>query len=66
MDPNVMTNMISSVGFPIAACAAMFWYIYKTDARHDDEVDKLRGVLEQNTLAIQKLCDRLEVKQDDK
>lgn len=61
-------QMIQAFGFPIASCCAMAWYVkYITDQNnqrldtmnkeHREEVSRLSGVLENNTLAIQKLTD---------
>lgn len=30
MDPTEITNLVGSVGFPIVACAALFWMINST------------------------------------
>ena len=30
MDPNEITNLIGSMGFPIVACGALFWMINTT------------------------------------
>ena len=53
-------DFISSVGFPIAVCLICFWYINKQDIAHREENQKLTQVLENNTLAIQHLADKLE------
>ncbi len=61
-------QMIQAFGFPIASCCAMAWYVkYITDQNnqrldtmnkeHREEVHRLSSVLENNTLAIQKLTD---------
>lgn len=68
---DTVLQMITSVGFPIVACIFMGWYVkYQTDnyrnevrdmqKEHKDEISKLSEVLQNNTLAIQKLCDKLE------
>lgn len=69
-------QIISSLGFPIAACVGMGLYVktqtenYRTDVKdiqreHKDEIAKVTEALNNNTLALQKLCDKLE-KEDDK
>ena len=61
-------TLIQSFGFPVAACSVMAWYVkYITDQNnsrldsmnkeHREEVSRLSSVLENNTLAIQKLTD---------
>lgn len=68
---DTVLQMITSVGFPIVACIFMGWYVkYQTDnyrnevkdmqKEHKEEISKLSEVLQNNTLAIQKLCDKLE------
>ena len=59
MDVNMIVEAISSLGFPIVVCAAMFWYINKRDQEHKDEVSKLRESLDKNTEVITKLLERL-------
>ena len=63
-------QMIQAFGFPIAACAAMAWYVkYITDENnrrmdqlnrdHKEEVEKITEALQNNTLALQHLTDML-------
>lgn len=65
MDVNVITTLISSVGFPIACCIFLFWAIGKLDDRHADEVEKLRISVDNNTRAMLKLCQKLGVTIDE-
>jgi len=55
MDISTVSQLISSVGFPIAACIALFWQMNKQNEQHKAEMDSLKEALEQNTLAINKL-----------
>lgn len=55
MDFTAVSQLISSVGFPIAACIALFWQMTKESERHKEEMDALKESLNQNTLAITKL-----------
>ena len=48
-------NIISSVGFPIAACVAMAIYIKQRDTKHELEVDKLRQSIDNNTKVMTEL-----------
>ena len=61
MDASAITQIISSVGFPIAACLICFWYVNKLTETHKGEVNKLTDALNNNTLVMQKLCDKLGV-----
>ena len=66
---------ISTLGFPIMACIAMAWYVkYITDKNeqsrkeesenHKAEVSKMTEALNNNTLAINTLTERLYNKED--
>ena len=59
MDVQTITTIISTVGFPIAVCLVCFWYINKQNERHKEETDKLTEALNNNTLVMQKLVDKL-------
>lgn len=67
-----VVQMISSVGFPIVCCLLMFYYIKgMTDKfqqqisdimkEHKEETKSMETALNNNTLAIQKLSDKLRV-----
>ena len=53
-------SAISTVGFPIVMCGALFWYIQKENAANRDKIDKLSDVLSANTAVISKLLERLD------
>ena len=59
MDINAVTTLITSVGFPIAVCLVCFWYINKMQEQHKEETKQLAGALNNNTLVMQKLVDKL-------
>ena len=70
-------QLVSSLGFPIVACIAMGWYVkYQTDnyrnevkdmqTQHKEEITKVTEALNNNTLALQKLCDKLEKEDKEK
>ena len=65
-----ITQMITTVGFPIVMCGAMAWYVKDTNDKHREEVQQLNNqhkeemeqvteALNNNTLALQKLCDKI-------
>lgn len=66
MDVNVILQAISTVGFPICACGALFWLVNKQDESHKQEIDSLRSVLEANTQALTELKDMLKYMKGDK
>ena len=64
-------SIISSLGFPIAACLYMAKYVkeqtasYRQDImdlrkEHKDEIAKVSEALNNNTIALNKLCEKLE------
>lgn len=60
MDMNAIVQLVSGLGFPIAAYVGLFWYIVKQDERHKAEMDKLSEAVNNNTLAITKLAAAME------
>lgn len=60
MDVNTISQLISTVGFPISMCGLMAYYLKYTEDRHRDEVGSLRDALNNNTTVLQKLVDRFE------
>lgn len=60
MDVTAITQFVSTVGFPIAACVAMFWMVNKQNDSHKQEIDKMSEALNNNTIALTKLTDKLE------
>lgn len=60
MDTAQIVQIISSLGFPIVMCGALFWYMIQQREEHKEEINKMSEALNNNTLAIQKLLDELE------
>ena len=71
MDANVLITMIGSLGFPIVACIGMAIFFrevnknYREDIKelssnHKNEMDKLTEAINNNTLVVQKLIDKLD------
>lgn len=65
---NDLSALISTLGFPIAMCLIMCYYINKINDAHKEETNKFAEALNNNTVVLQKLCDKLdsEVNVDDK
>lgn len=59
MDANTIVTIISTVGFPIAACVALFWQINEMQKSHKEEMNGVKEALNNNTLVVQKLVDKL-------
>ena len=71
MDGTTIMQLIGSYGFPIVACIVMAWFVYDTTTKHRQEVENLHNqhkeemtevtrALNNNTLALQRLCDKLD------
>lgn len=55
-----ITQIVSTVGFPIAAYVAMFWYMIKQSESHKEEMDTVKEALNANTAALIELKSYLE------
>lgn len=64
-------SLISQLGFPIAACMAMGWYVkYITDnhrqdlqelqSKHTDAENTIKEAIVNNTIVMTQLCERME------
>lgn len=60
MDGNMIIQAITSVGFPIVMCLMLMWYVREISSKHKEESDKFAEALNNNTLVLQKLCDKLD------
>ena len=58
MSPQDIVQIITTVGFPIVAAGAMFWYIVK-------EMGEMRKVVAENTKVIAQLLEHFK-KEDEK
>lgn len=67
MDVQTVTTLITSVGFPIVCCLGMAWYVkdqtdkHRADIKalqeeHSKEMKEVTTALNNNTMAIEKLC----------
>lgn len=57
---NEIITAISTVGFPIVACAAMFWQMRESNKQHKEESEKWAEALNNNTIALTRLVDKLD------
>ena len=60
MNASDVLNAVSTVGFPIVMCLLLLYVIYKQNEEHKEEMNKMNESLANNTLAIQRLTDILE------
>lgn len=56
----ILIQAISTVGFPIAMCCIMAYYVKYTEDKHREEINSIRETIENNTLALIKLSDKME------
>lgn len=56
---DVIIQLVSNVGFPIATCVACFWYINKQSEQHKKEMDSVTDAINNNTIALTKLMDKI-------
>ena len=58
---NDMVTIVSSLGFPIAMCLILCYYVNKINESHKAESKEFADALNNNTIVLQKLCDKLDV-----
>lgn len=70
MDANTIVTLIGSLGFPIVACLGMAYFFakandnYRNDIKesnqlHKQEMDAMTEAINNNTLVLNRLIDRL-------
>ena len=62
MDYQTITQFISSLGFPIAATIALYVQLGKEQENHKAEMNALKDVIMQNTIALTELREKLDEK----
>lgn len=58
-----ISQLFSSLGVPVACLAVTFYLWYKETENHKEEIRNLAEVLNNNTMAIQKLADNLDAQE---
>lgn len=56
---NDIATIVTQLGFPIAMCLLLFWYVTKKDEAHREEMEKMSEAVNNNTIVMQKLIDKL-------
>lgn len=59
MEASNIIQVISNVGFPIAMSILLMFYMRENDQKHDEEVKNLREAIENNTIVMNKLIDKI-------
>lgn len=60
MSIDTIMNAISTVGFPIALSVGLLYVVLMIFKAYREDVDKLKEALNNNTLVLQKLIDKLD------
>lgn len=60
MEAEVISNLISNLGFPIACVVAMFWMWNKERESHKEESDKWIEAINNNTRVMEKVLAKLD------
>lgn len=60
-----IVTIITNVGFPIAICVMLMWYIRELTSKHQTETKEFTEALNKNTLVLQRLCDKLGIERDE-
>lgn len=60
MDVTQISSVIGTLGFPIAACIALFWYLNKERETHEKEIDELKNCINENNVVLAALKTLLE------
>lgn len=66
MDVNTIIQIISSLGFPIVMCGALFWYMVKQRQVHQEETEHLKDTIVENTKVLAELTTLIEILTDGK
>lgn len=56
---NEIITAVSTVGFPVVMSILLLYMYQKESAEHKEEINELRKTVENNTLALVKLLDKL-------
>ena len=56
----ILAHLVSTTGFPIVCFGACAWYVKYREDKNDTKTEKLTDAINNNTLALQKLTDKLE------
>lgn len=76
MGANDIVSLISSLGFPIVTAMYLMWYnnkqlsqfredIKELQRKQDEQIEKTNEAINNNTLAVQQLCDTMKKERND-
>lgn len=59
MNVSTISEMITTLGFPIVMCIVLCVYVWKIQQKYNAQIDKMTEALNKNTLAISTLTAKL-------
>lgn len=66
MELTTILQLISTVGFPIAMCIYLLFYIKSFDEKYCEQLTNMSKAIENNTLVIAKLSTKLDALDEEK
>ena len=60
MDMSAIAQLISTIGFPIAMCIYLLFYIKSFDEKYCEKLDNMAKAIENNTLVMTKLMSMID------
>ena len=66
MDIELLTQIVTSVGFPIVACGGLFWYVNKLTENHKEETKAMMESINSNTTVLSELKELIKILVKDK
>ena len=57
---NALSQVLGNGFFPIIVCAVLFWYVYKKDIQHKEEMTEIRKSVDNNTSVLEKLVNAVD------
>ena len=59
MDVTMITQAVSTLGFPIVACGVLAYLLYKEQMMHKEETKNFTNAINDLTIALTKLSDSI-------
>ncbi len=59
MDIQAIVTAISTVGFPVVMCGALFWYMTEQNKSHKEETNALKDAITDLRVAITELISKI-------
>ncbi len=59
------TTLVNTIGFPIAVCIALFWFLYQENKSHKEETKRMTEAIDNNTAVMNKMLDKITNHRDD-